>query len=186
MAFDFNIDTFTEKLAHGGALNSLFQCNLTKAQGSGSNIKDFVFMCHTANLPASTIDVATINYMGRPLSIPGNRAVQTLTTSVYNDENMEVRNHMESWMEEISSHASNKRAIGKDTINSYTGTLTVEQLSRDGTSATKKYEVIQAWPSATGDIAVSWATTEIETFDITWNFAYWKASQVGKVITGGP
>ena len=181
MAFDFNIDTFTQKLKSGGALNSLFQCNLTADKGQGSNIKDFAFLCHTANLPASAVETTTINYMGRALSIPGNRAVQTLTTSVYNDEDFAVRNHMENWMELISSHKSNKRAVGMQEINSYTGALTVEQISRDGLVATKKYEFIQAWPSATSDIAVSWATTEIETFDITWNFAYWKSveSKVG-------
>jgi len=40
----FSIDTFTEKLASGGALGSLFQCNLVTAQGSGSVINDFKFL----------------------------------------------------------------------------------------------------------------------------------------------
>ena len=189
MAFDFNIDTFTEKLTKGGALNSLFRCALTAnpSQVKGmTKFGDFEFLCNAANLPGSAVEAATVNYMGRALSIPGNRAVATLTTNVYNDEDMEIRNHIENWLELLSSHKTNKRHKDMIGINSYTGTLEIQQLSKDGNSATKTYEFIQAYPASTGDIAVSWATNDIETFDITWNFAYWKAykGDKGTVVAG--
>ena len=70
-------------------------------------------------------------------------------------------------------------------INSYTGTLEVQQLSKDGIRATKTYQFIQAWPASTSAIPMSWATNDIETFDIVWNFAYWRAKDSsGKVIAG--
>ena len=185
MAFNFNIDTFTEKLTKGGAMNSLFRCAVTSSKGSGMDATKFEYLCNAANLPGSTVDAATINYMGRALSIPGNRAVQQLTTNVYNDEDMEIRNHMENWLELLSSHKTNKRASNMIGINSYTGTLEVQQLSKDGTKATKTYEFIQAFPASTSDIPVSWATNDIETFDIVWNFAYWRAkNSAGTVIAG--
>ena len=185
MAFNFNIDTFTEKLTKGGALNSLFRCAVTSSKGIGMDATKFEYLCNTATLPGSTVDAATINYMGRALSIPSNRAVQQLTTNVYNDEDMEIRNHMENWLELLSSHKTNKRSSQMIGINSYTGTLEVQQLSKDGTKATKTYEFIQAYPASTGDIAVSWATNDIETFDIVWNFAYWRAkNSAGTIIAG--
>jgi len=185
MASRFNIDTFTEKLKNGGAMASLFRCGLTNPKGTGSVPADFEYLCNAASLPGSTVEAGTINYMGRALSIPGNRAVQTLVTNVYNDEDMEIRNHMENWLELLSSHKTNKRAANMIGINSYTGTLEVQQLSKDGNKATKTYEFIQAYPASTGDIAVSWATNDIETFDIVWNFAYWRAkNQAGTVIAG--
>ena len=185
MAFNFNIDTFTEKLTKGGALNSLFRCAVTNPKGIGMDATKFEYLCNAANLPGSTVDVVAVNYMGRALSIPSNRAVQTLVTNVYNDEDMEIRNHMENWLELLSSHKTNKRHQDMIGINSYTGTLEVQQLSKDGNRATKTYEFIQAFPASTSDIAVSWATNEIETFDIVWNFAYWRAkNQAGTVIAG--
>ena len=185
MAFDFNIDTFTQKLTKGGAMNSLFRCAVTADKGIGMDRNKFEYLCNAANLPGSTVDVVAINYMGRALTIPTNRAVQTLTTNVYNDEDMEIRNHMENWLELLSSHKTNKRASQMIGINSYTGSLEVQQLSKDGTKATKTYEFIQAYPASTGDIPVSWATNDIETFDIIWNFAYWRAKDSsGKVIAG--
>ena len=186
MAFNFNIDTFTEKLTKGGALNSLFRCAVTSSKGIGMDATKFEYLCNAATLPGSTVDGTTINYMGRALTIPTNRAVQQLTTNVYNDENMEIRNHMENWLELLSSHKTNKRASNMIGINSYTGTLEVQQLSKDGNKATKTYEFIQAYPASTGDIAVSWATNDIETFDIVWNFAYWTAKNAsGGQVTGG-
>ena len=181
----FSIDTFTEKLSKGGALGSLFQCNLVTAKGTGSTLTDFKFLCKGATMPASTVDVATVTYMGRAINLPGNRAAAQLTTSVYNDEGMEIRNHIENWMEMLNSHRSNKREQNSVEINSYTGSLSVEQLRKAGTGVTKKYEFIQAWPASTSDIAVSWETNTIETFDIVWNFAYWRAKDSsGKVIAG--
>ena len=63
----FNIDTFTAKLSSGGALGSLFECDLTAAKGTGMTIGDFKFMCKEAVLPASTIEPGTVTYMGRAL-----------------------------------------------------------------------------------------------------------------------
>ncbi len=34
---------------------------------------------------------------------------------------------------------------------------------------------MNAWPSAIGEIGVDWETNDIQTYDITWEFAYWKS-----------
>ena len=96
----FRIDTFTSKLAAGGALGSLFECELTAAKGqdASTTMSDFKFLCKEAVLPASTIEPGTVTYMGRALQIPGNRAAQQLNTTVYNDEDMAIRNNIENWI----------------------------------------------------------------------------------------
>tara|TARA_Y100001949_G_C15838158_1_gene265061 strand:- start:90 stop:638 length:549 start_codon:yes stop_codon:yes gene_type:complete len=173
----FKIDTFTSKLSKGGALGSLFECELTNAKGSGSTIADFKFMCKGAVLPASTIEAGTVTYMGRALQIPGNRAAQQLNTDVYNDEGMEIRNHIENWMELINSHKGNARSSGMAAIGSYTGTLKVKQIAKEGVSITKSYEFIDAWPSSCAEVPLSWDTNDIQTFAVTWEYNYWKSSQ---------
>jgi hypothetical protein len=175
----FRIDTFTSKLAAGGALGSLFECELTLAKGAGSTIGDFKFMCKGAVLPASTIDAGTVTYMGRALQIPGNRPAGQLNTDVYNDEGMEIRNHIENWMEMINSHRTNSRQTGMAAIGSYTGALKVKQLSKEDVGAVKTYEFINCWPSACAEIPLSWDTNEIETFAVTWEYSYWKSGESG-------
>jgi hypothetical protein len=64
-ASSFNIDAFTSKLTHGGALASLFECELTGNTGGDKGSTDtWTFMCKGATFPASAIDVATVTYMG--------------------------------------------------------------------------------------------------------------------------
>ena len=176
-ALEFSIDTFSQKMHSGGALGSLFQCNLVTGPGGAAGLDDFKFLCKGATLPGSAIEAATVTYMGRAMQIPGNRAAAQLTTSVYNDEYMEIRNYIETWMEGLNSHRTNKRSSDMVGFESYTGSLTVEQLSKTGGLVTKGYEFVQAWPSSTTEIAVAWDTNDIETFDIVWEYAYWKSAE---------
>jgi len=174
----FNIDTFTSALEKGGALASLFECELTGGVGgTKGSVADWTFMCKGVVFPASAIDVATVTYMGRALQIPGNRAAAQLTTSVYNDEGMEIRNNIENWMERLNSHKTNKRDSAFIKILDYTGEMKVRQLKKDGSGSTKQYVFTNVWPSSCGEIALSWDTNDIQTFDITWEYAYWKSTQ---------
>ena len=173
----FSIDSFTAKLKGGGALASLFEAELitTKGPQQQSAIADFKFLCKATTLPGDTIDVATVTYMGRGINIPSNRAAVQWTTTVYNDEGMEIRNNIESWMEQLNSHKSNVRAAAMTQIQSYTGTLKVKTFGKAGTVIPKTYQFIDAWPSAIGEITVDWETNDIQTYDITWEFAYWRS-----------
>jgi hypothetical protein len=178
----FSIDTFTSKLLQGGALASLFKAKLltTKGTKESGSTDDFEFLCKATTLPGDAIDVATVTYMGRGINIPSNRAATQWTTTIYNDEGMATRNNIESWMEQLNSHSTNKRASGMQRILDYTGTLTVEQLPKTGTTiATKMYSFINAWPSAVGEIAVDWETNDIQTYDVTWEFSYWTSTESG-------
>ena len=179
-ASSFNIDTFTAKLTRGGALTSLFECEI-QAQGKGTkgNITDFTFLCKGVSLPASNIDQATITYMGRALQIPGNRAAQQITTSVYNDEDMEIRNYIESWMERLNSHRTNVRDSNFIKILDYTGEMKIRQLKKDGTGSSKEYIFKNVWPSSCPEIAMSWDTSDIQTFDIVWDYNYWSSDKSG-------
>ena len=121
----FSIDTFTSNLKMGGALASLFEASVTGTQGAvfNADMNNFKFLCKATTLPGDTIDVATVTYMGRGINIPSNRAAVQWTTTIYNDEGMEIRNNVESWMEQLNSHKSNVRASAMTQIQSYTGTL---------------------------------------------------------------
>ena len=177
----FNIDDFTSKFTKGGALASLFECTLTGGQGTSnaSAIGDFKFLCKGVSFPASAITAATVTYMGRSINIPGNRDAGQITTSIYNDEMMEIRNYLESWMERLNSHKTNKRDASFAKILDYTAEMKVRQLKKDGSGHSKQYVFTNVWPSACGELAVSWDTNEIQTFDITWEYNYWASGDSG-------
>ena len=177
----FKIDTFVSHLKQGGALGSLFECSVTGAKGSGAGDteSEFKFMCNEAVLPASTIEAGTVTYMGRALQIPGNRAAQQLNTTVYNDEDMAIRNNIENWMDMINSHLSNSRQTGMSKINSYTGTFEVLKLSKEDVGSVKTYTFKDCWPSSCAEVPLSWETNEIQTFAVTWEYNYWLSTEAG-------
>ena len=82
-------------------------------------------------------------------------------------------------MERLNSHKSNHREGGLEGINSYTGTMEVKQIAKDASSSTKTYQFIDVWPSSTGEITLSWDTNDIQTYDVTWEYSYWKSQQSG-------
>jgi hypothetical protein len=169
----FRLSEFTSKLTHGGALGSLFECEISLGKGTTGSVLDFTFMCKGVSFPASTITAATVTYMGRSLQIPGNREAAQLTTSIYNDEDMKIRNYVESWMEKLSGHSTNVRATEFSKISQYTGNLKVRQMKKDGSGSSKEYEFLDVWPSSCPEIALSWDSNDIQTFDITWEYNYW-------------
>ena len=177
----FKIDTFVSHLKQGGALGSLFECSVTGAKGAGAATAaaEFKFLCKEAILPASTIEQGTVTYMGRALQIPGNRTAQQLNTTVYNDEDMSIRNNIESWMDMINSHQNNSRQSGMSKINSYTGQLEVKQLSKEDAGPVKTYTFKDCWPSACAEVPLSWETNEIQTFAVTWEYNYWISGESG-------
>ena len=63
-------------------------------------------------------------------------------------------------------------------ILSYTGTMRIEQYSKDD-KATKEYTFNNIWPSSTGEIALSWDTNDIQTYDVTWEYNYWSSGDSG-------
>ena len=180
----FSIGDFTSNLTGGGALASLFEATVKGTQGAVGGTDKFKFQCKATTLPGDTIDVATVTYKGRRNNIPSNRAAVQWTTTIYNDEGMEIRNHIESWMEQLNSHKTNVRASAMTQIQSYTGTLKVKTFGKSSASVIhKSYEFIDAWPSAIGEITVDWETNDIQTYDVTWEFSYWRSlnSKVGMV-----
>ena len=177
---NFSISTFTSKkgLQQGGALSSLFQVSVTTEPAGVDKLDQMIYLTKGANLPTSAIDTTEVSFMGRPLKIPMNRASQDWNTTVYNDEDMSIRHILEGWMHKISSHQTNERANDYLSINSYTGVLKVEQFSKDGTSTFNFYTFHQAWPTTLTEIALSWDTNEIETYDVTWAYSYWLSNKI--------
>ena len=107
------------------------------------------------------------------MNVPGNRAVAQVTTSIYNDEDFAIRNYIESWMEKINSHQTNKRDTSFLKMmgsSSYTAEMEVQQLKKDGSGKSKVYKFHNVWPSSCPEIPMSWETNEIQTFDVVWEY----------------
>ena len=191
----FELSTFMGKLENGGALASLFSVKFTSPSGYATTGTPLAsvgpYRCKTASFPSSTIATTEVAYMGRTITIPGNREAQQITTEFYNDEDHSLRGDILKWMDHINGHATNKRKKDSLAFGSYRGQMTITQHGKDdpaGTSTTvKKNEVTiySCWPSEVAEISLDWETNEIQTFEVTWEFSHWAqtAGKVGAVET---
>tara|TARA_X000001388_G_scaffold74848_1_gene68541 strand:- start:879 stop:1241 length:363 start_codon:yes stop_codon:yes gene_type:complete len=89
-----------------------------------------------------------------------------------------IRNAMERWMNGINNLVTN---TGPAALTGYQADLSVEQLDRDD-NVLKSYIFRSAYPQTMGEIALSYDTNnEIETFEVTWRFQHFEASDINFV-----
>ena len=173
-----NIDDFKTALSQGGARANLFEVTIsTPPVGSLSNFK---FLCKTTTIPTSVIAPISIPFMGRDIKMAGDRTFDTWSTTIINDENFQIRNTLEKWLNYIKNHAEVKQT--STNIKSYKKEATVKQLSKGGGSL-KSYKFVNVWPTSLTEIPLDMGSGEIEEFSCVWNYDYWEASTTTGITT---
>ena len=132
------------------------------------------FLIKSAALPASTLGIIELPFMGRKIKIAGDRTFEDWETTIINDEQMNVRSAIENWSDSINGLQSNKPSF----VNSmaYRSTATITQLSTRG-NAIRTYKFHEIWPSSIAAIDVAWETTDtIEEFSCTWTYDFFTAA----------
>ena len=110
----FELSKFTTALKGGGARSSLFEVTLTGAPtiaiASSSNndltMTNLKFLCKSTTIPPSTIASMEIPYLGRSIKVAGERTFENWSTTILNDENFQIRNLVEIWMDRIKTITS--------------------------------------------------------------------------------
>ena len=173
----FNIANFQEALAEQGARPNLFEMTLTVPSITGVINTNWTKLCKTAQLPGSTIGVVEVQYFGRPVKMPGNRTFENLTTTIINDEGFKLRHALEKWMSFLNTHEGNLSTTAGGTSLTYTGTLTLQQYSRDGLADINPYKFNRCWPVNVAPIDLDWGTNDtIEEFTVEWAYDWWSSS----------
>lgn len=166
------VDDFKSKLRGGGARPNLFKATVNFPGYAGGDVELTSFLCKTAQLPASVMNVIEVPFRGRQLKIAGDRTFETWSVTVLNDTDFNVRNAMERWMNGINSHSAN---TGLTNPIDYQADLIVEQLDRDE-SVIKKYNFRGCFPTNVSAIDVSYETVDtVEEFTVEFQVQYWES-----------
>ena len=145
------------------------------------------FLIKSAALPASTLGIIELPFMGRKIKIAGDRTFEDWETTIINDEQMDVRTAIEGWSDAINGFQSNKPSFANSM--DYRTSATITQLSTRGIPI-RTYKFHEVWPSAIAAIDVAWETTDtIEEFSCTWTYDFFTASNgadgVNAPVLGG-
>jgi hypothetical protein len=173
----FNVAEFRANMVGDGARPNLFQVSLTfptiAANGSAAAQKA-VFMARAAQLPGSTVGQVPVFYFGREMKFAGNRTFTDWTLQIINDEDFVIRNSLESWMNQINSHASNVRGTGAVTPSSYSVDAVVTQYGKAG-NILKSYNFVGMFPVDVSPIDLDWSSNDtIEEYAVTFAYQWWE------------
>src|SRR5665213_700571 len=91
----------------GGSRPNRFQIIITYPTLVGAPDVADKIVCNAASLPASTIGVVQLPYMGRQIPVPGDRVWAPWNVTVLNDVTFSHRNVMERWSNAIMAHQAN-------------------------------------------------------------------------------
>jgi hypothetical protein len=184
----FNIESFKSNgLIYGGARPSLFKVIMGFPQGAAGIQADpqrASFLIRAAQLPASTVDPIDIPYFGRKIKIAGDRTFADWTITVMNDEDFQLRNSFEAWLNYINTHVSNRSGEGNIIPSDYKVAIEVQQYGKAGPSdeagIIRSYLLSGAFPTSVDAISLDWDTTNtVETFDVTFAYDYWEPALTG-------
>ena len=166
------VDDFKSKLRGGGARPNLFKATVNFPGYAGGDVELTSFLCKTAALPASVMNVFEVPFRGRQLKMAGDRTFEPWSITIINDTDFAIRNAMERWMNGMNAHQQN---TGLSNPVDYQADLIIEQLDRDGTTL-KTYNFRGCFPTNVSEIAVSYETVDaIEEFTVEFQIQYWES-----------
>ncbi len=173
------LSTFKSALTYGGARPSLFEFAITAAPtGVSSSLSNVNLYCNVSEIPPLTLTPIERQYKGRTVKIPGDMTFGDLSTSIINTEKFNVRNEVEKWMEGINGSVDN---ISESDADFGTGTAVLTHFQKGG-AKTMEYTFVDIWPTALGEIALSYDTaSDVEQFDVTWAYNYYTHKGSGAV-----
>ena len=205
-----SIINFKSQLSGGGARPNLFYVEFTDlfndplkdskdkdltgtalSEAKESNTKrndQFSYLCKAAQIPASVIASIDVPFRGRILKVAGDRTFEPWTITVINDQNYNVRERFEDWMQQIAQYAD---ASGDSDPTDYYKSAVVHQLGRGGDAKSsmkdgeltggglrtiKKYKFHDIFPTNLGAIELNYESTNaIEEFTVELQVNYWQS-----------
>lgn len=166
----FSINNFKGALKQGGLRTSYFDINITNpANGNADGL--IPLRCTASSVPDSTINAITVNYAGREVKVAGSRTFADWSVTVIEDEDLSVRNALETWVASMNSPETNTRRFGTSAMNEYKSTALVNQYSQVG-ELLRSYKFIGLFPTVIGAVTLNWEGNNVATYDVTFAYDY--------------
>ena len=159
----FNLDDMIGKYKDF-ARGYLFYVKVTSPVGIQ---RDHPYLVSTASLPAQSLETTSTNWQGNEYKFATVNTFDTFEITFKADVVHELRTNFLTWMKQIHDPVSNIHGNPAD----YFGQVDMTQLNSSGVGI-MDYSLINAFPSAVGEISLDYGTREISTFTVTFTYQY--------------
>lgn len=168
----FKIDEFRSSMRYGGLRANLFDVVVTNPTISFAD-GVLPFRCKAASEPESTLNTKNLFYKGRPIKLPGARTYESWDTTIIEDEDYVVREALETWNSYINSHEGNNNRLPTTETTLYKSIGDVKMYDQNN-NLLRTIQLVGIWPATIGKIMRTWDGDEIVTYDVRWEYDYWR------------
>ena len=151
-----------------GAFASLARPTLFRCSGFGMP-EQLDFMAKAAQLPATTLGMIEVPYMGRKIKVAGDRTYEDFTITIFNNKDWVLRDEFENWVKQINDPVLN---TGVGAHADYKRDGKIDQLDMNG-DVLASYNIVGAFPTSIAAIELAFDTNDtVEEFVVTLTFDY--------------
>jgi len=144
---------------------------------SSTTLSTLQYVCESVSLPTKGLASNAQDIYGPPREIPYRETFTEAALSFILDDAFTVKKFFDTWQENIVNPVTNN----VNYWNNFTGTINISRLSNDATTFTDasdlyKIELIEAYPSVVGEIALGHAQGgEILRLSVTFKYRRWNS-----------
>jgi hypothetical protein len=192
MATDNTISSFISNFGGGTRQNRFKITGNVGALGQRTKSSTFTnnsFYVRTASIPNSTLGGIPINYRGRTVVYPGERAYSPWVITVLDDMPNAKTKLFEAfhvWSNHINNHNSNKTGTSTkqlDPKSHFATDWTVDQLDTNGTTVIRQFTLHNCWPQTVGDLSLDMgADNTLSSFSVTMFYSHYEITTPGNKI----
>lgn len=177
-AIGASINELIANFQGGGARPNLYEVLLQFPVGVANPFvsRKASFTCRAASLPASSIGMVVVPFMGRYAKVAGDVDVQDWSITIINDADFSVRDAFERWINLISGIESNVAAPGFSNPSRYFASARVNQLDREHRTI-KSYKFDGMFPTNVSEISLAYdPANQVEEFLVSLAVNSWSSN----------
>ena len=190
-----SITKFRDRLTGGGARPNFFEVDITLpgsvTKAADTDI-DMRFMVKAAEIPAANLGNIPVPFRGRVLPVAGDRTFDPWTVTIINDNKFNIRDAMEQWSNSINDLEFDGGIVSPADYQTNAVVTQLGRRTKDGSGKNsngsdkmdqiRKYKFEGIYPNSVSAIPLDYgATDQIEEFQVTFNYLFWKVIE-GKNI----
>lgn len=133
------------------------------------------FFVRAAEIPGSSVGSVAVPFRGRMVKYAGDRTFTPWTVTVMNDDGFEIRDALESWMNNLDNHSTGCATADGIRPNLYQTTMEVAQYSKNcEESPIRIWKFQNAFPIELSPIALDYQSNDtIEEYTVTFDYDFW-------------
>lgn len=131
------------------------------------NASSIPYYVRSANLPSSSFDEMTSNWMGNSYKLPGNKTYEDWTVTFNLDAEGFILKRFYDWQKMIRDPVSNYQSKPSSFLAHQEAYL----LNGKGDTTTV-YKLYYAWPKIIGQVQLDYSSNEVATVDVTFSYQF--------------